>query len=96
MSEESCRPLCVMVITEHKLSDQTVNFLVSININYKSISKLEDTDTNKQTRGKAGVALLIKKTLMSNVSEINTESNRIVDMNNTRRRYYCIGCLYAK
>ena len=70
----------IAVLCEHKLKDQTINFLNSIDNKYTNVHKVSE-DCGTYHYGKAGVAIMFKKNLSFNVTEVEgITSDRIVGL----------------
>ena len=82
-----------VVLSEHKLPPRYSKYLDSVDSNYYTISKCEPQNNN-ELYGKAGFAIMIKKSLMFNVQELEIASSRIVALEckvNTHERVYLVG-----
>ena len=71
----------IALITEHKLLPRSQHFLQSINPNYYAFNTCDDTLDNYGLArcGKAGTAILIRKSLQTVISQVyNIQNNRII------------------
>ena len=76
------QPIDLALITEHKLLPRSQHFLSSIEHNFYASNTCDSsTDNSGNLRcGKAGTAIMIRKTLQKYVSHVNISNERIIGM----------------